>query len=281
MQMPRSKRTLSEEDRWEQEVEDAVEGVKSRKYSSVRQAARSTGLSRTTIGKRLNGRPTRRKAHETNQILGHSEEDELARAVRLATLAGKPLLPAILREMGGGIMKRRLKGVNEDGLVLVNYELPGKRWPEQFMKRQKLQTERAEKIELVRNEVSVKDLEEFYVELERVIQEYEILPENIYNMDETGFNIGDYEARHVVVDTSIQSRYQAQPGRQEWVIAVECICADGSLVPPLIIFAGETFIAQWVPTTFDPVWKFSNTTKGWTSNEHRLKWLKACFEPTI
>jgi helix-turn-helix, Psq domain len=115
--MPR-KRTLSDEELWEQEVEDVVEGIKNGKYSSIRQAARLTGLSRTTITERLHGRPTRRKAHEGNQKLAHSEEDEIARAIRLATMAGKPLLPATLREMGNGIMKRRVNGVNEDGIVL-------------------------------------------------------------------------------------------------------------------------------------------------------------------
>ncbi len=52
------KRTLSEEDAWEREVEAAVEGYKSGKYSSLREAARETGLVRKTIMKRLNGQPT-------------------------------------------------------------------------------------------------------------------------------------------------------------------------------------------------------------------------------
>ena len=46
--MPR-KRTLSEEELWEQEVDNAVKGVKSGKYSGFREAARLTGLSKTTI----------------------------------------------------------------------------------------------------------------------------------------------------------------------------------------------------------------------------------------
>ena len=131
------------------------------------------------------------------------------------------------------------------------------------MKRQKnLRTEKAEKIEAVRNEVRAEDLEKWFMKLERVVQKFDILPENIYNMDETGFNIGDFEARHVVVDTSVQTRYQAQPAQQEWVTAIECICADGSSIPPLMIFTGETFVWQWVPIDFDSAWKFSNNTKG-------------------
>src|SRR5579859_253113 len=126
------------------------------------------------------------------------------------------------------------------------------------MKHQKnLTTEKAVKIEPVRTEVMTERLQEWFEDLKEFVQKYDILPENIHNMDETGFNIGDSEARHVVVDTNIQSWYQAQPGHQEWVMAIECTCADGSApVTPLIIFTGETFVWQWIPTDFDSTWKF-------------------------
>ena len=61
----------------------------------------------------------------------------------------------------------------------------------------------------------MKDLEKWFVELVRVVWEFDILSENVYNMDETGFNIGDFEAQHVIVDTSVQTRYQVQPEWQE------------------------------------------------------------------
>src|SRR5579859_1671253 len=97
------------------------------------------------------------------------------------------------------------------------------------MKGQKnLTTEKAVKIEVVRTEVTTEHLQEWFEDLKEVVQKYDILPENIYNMDEMGFNIGDSEAQHVIVDTNIQSRYQAQLGRQEWVTAIECICTDRS-----------------------------------------------------
>ena len=99
--------------------------------------------------------------------------------------------------------------------------------------------------------MTVEELDKWFKELEKVVNEFEILPENIYNMDETGFNIGDFEARNVIVDSNIQSRYQVQPDRQEWVSAIECICVDGTAIPPLLIFCGESFINQWLPFNFD------------------------------
>jgi DDE superfamily endonuclease len=277
--MPR-KRTLTEDEEWEQDVDDAVEEYKRGKYSSLREAARETGFSRTTLTARLNGRPTRRKAQEKNQNLSHTEEDEVVRAIRIATLRGKPLQPHLVRAMVEAIRKRRVKGVNENGIIVVDYEALGKKWLRRFKRRQRnLRTERVEKIEAVRNEVTAADLEKWFAELERVVRDFNILPRNIYNMDETGFNIGDFQARHVVLDTSVNSRYQAQPGRQEWLTSIECICADGSSISPLLIFTGETFVRQWVPPNFDSTWKFSNTAKGWTSNELAVMWLKQCFEP--
>ena len=41
-------------------------------------------------------------------------------------------------------------------------------------------------------------------------------------MDESGFAIGDVEASERIINVNIRQRFQAKPGRQEWVTAVEC-----------------------------------------------------------
>ena len=60
---------------------------------------------------------------------------------------------------------------------------------------------------------------------------------------------------------------------------MECICVDGSFVPPLIIFKGEKLSRQWIPASIHNNWRFDCNTKGWTSNEHGIQWLRSCFEP--
>jgi hypothetical protein len=205
--MPR-KRTLTKSEEWEQDVEGVVEDYKSGKFGSLREAARVTDIDRRTITTRLKGRPTRRKAQEANQNLSHSEEEEVVRAIQIATLRGKPLQPQLVRAMAEAIRKRRVKGVNEDRVVYVNYEALGKQWLKRFKRRQKnLSIKRVEKIETVRNEVTMEELEKWFAELNGVVQDFDILSENTYNMDETGFNIGDFEARHVIINTSMNSRY--------------------------------------------------------------------------
>jgi hypothetical protein len=112
------------------------------------------------------------------------------------------------------------------------------------------------------------------------IEFYDIEPHNIYNMDESGFSIGQVEVSHVIINKTIRRQYQASPGRQEWVTAIEAICVDGTAIPPLIIFKGESVAQQWIDSNDIPDdWRFDANTKGWTSNVHGLQWLRRCFEP--
>ena len=62
-----------------------------------------------------------------------------------------------------------------------------------------------------------------------------------------GFSIGTGQSAYIVVDSRLRKKYQAEPGRQEWVTAVECVSADGQVIPPFIIFKGDNFMMSWVP----------------------------------
>jgi len=80
-----------------------------------------------------------------------------------------------------------------------------------------------------------------------VIKEYKIIPENMYNMDESGFSIGEIQPGKCIIKAQIREQFQAKPGCQEWVTSVECICADRTALPPLIIFKVENLSRQCIP----------------------------------
>jgi hypothetical protein len=113
-----------------------------------------------------------------------------------------------------------------------------------------------------------------------MIKEYDVDPKNIYNMDESGFAIGSTQGACVIIDSRIRSQFQVRPGRQEWVTVVECICGDGKVINPLVIFRGGNLHTEWlVPPELTKGWRFSVSNKGWTSDVHGLEWLTRCFEP--
>jgi DDE superfamily endonuclease len=146
-----------------------------------------------------------------------------------------------------------------------------------------LETALTRSIEIARiTEASLEIIESWYDVLFQTIDELGILWRNTYNCDESGFGIGKRKALRVVVDKEALQNYQAEPGRQEWVTVMECICADGDSIPPLIIFKGENVSKSWIPKKeLLQGWHVSCNTKGWTSNEHGVEWLKKCFEPAI
>ena len=62
-----------------------------------------------------------------------------------------------------------------------------------------------------------------------IIEEYGIVKEDIYNMDETGFQMGVTSTAKVVCGFKIKSRHSKalQPGNREWVIPIVAINALG------------------------------------------------------
>ena len=183
--------------------------------------------------------------------------------------------------MAEEIRKRRVKNINEDGLELVQYDDIGKEWVPRFLHRHpELASVRPRSIDAVRiQDTSPKRLRHWFDDLKKVIAEYKIKSKNMYNMDESGFAIGEKEAGRCIINAQVRQKFQAKPGRQEWVSVVECVCADGSVVPPLVIFRAENLSRQWIPASIHGNWRFGCNSKGWTSNIHGIQWLRQCFEP--
>ena len=62
-----------------------------------------------------------------------------------------------------------------------------------------------------------------------------------------GFGIRESQSSYVVVDSTLCQKYQAEPGKQEWITVIECISVDGSSIPPIVIFKGENLMTSWMP----------------------------------
>jgi len=58
----------------EERYRKALKGLQDGTFKSLQQAATSYGLSKSSLGRRRNGRQSRQKAHETDQLLGPSSE---------------------------------------------------------------------------------------------------------------------------------------------------------------------------------------------------------------
>ena len=259
-------------------IQQALDGLKNGIYQSERHAARELKIPASTLNHRINGRSSHSKIHEDTQALTPPEEAELVRWITQLTITGYSPTHALLRSMAETIRKGRVLQSNDS-----DYKDPlGTDWVRRFLLRHpQLKSVVGHRIDTVWiKDASKEVLERWFNAFEQTVKQYQIIKENIYNFDESGFSIGQIQATRVIINSRIRQKYQVNPGRQEWVSAIECICADGSSISPLIIFKGENLSKQWIPADIHSDWKFACNTKGWTSNQHGLEWLRRCFEPS-
>ncbi|KAI1507231.1 Tc5 transposase DNA-binding domain containing protein [Pyrenophora tritici-repentis] len=123
--------------------------------------------------------------------------------------------------------------------------------------------------------------------LHKKIGEYKIRPGDIYNMDEKGFLIGVTGRSKRVFGRRMWEKKEVttgvQDGSREWISILACICADGSVLPPGIIYQGGSggLQSDWVDDVAQsahPVF-LSSSKSGSSNNKIGLAWLKEVFEP--
>jgi len=63
------------------------------------------------------------------------------------------------------------------------------------------------------------------------------------------------------------------------VTVIECIAADGRVIPPMYIYKGGKHLLGWHAGVQDKEQAtFAWSTKGWTDNELGLEWVEQNFE---
>ena len=112
------------------------------------------------------------------------------------------------------------------------------------------------------------------------IEKYGILEQDIYNMDETGFQMGMTSTAKIICgsETQASNSKAIQPENHEWVTSIIAINATGWVLPSQIILAADNHQSQWyhaVPSDYT----ISISKNGWTNDGLGLEWLQNVFEP--
>ena len=106
-------------------------------------------------------------------------------------------------------------------------------------------------------------------------------PHNIYNMDEKGLQMGKSARVKVICVRGRRSPPLMTDGDRELVTAIETVAADGTVLPPMLIYKGQGQYAQWHKylNEEDADTVFCYSPKGWTSQILGLDYLKLLFDP--
>jgi hypothetical protein len=198
---------------------------------SIRKAAETFRVPRSTLTNRFNGVRTRKEAHAHQQNLAPAQEEVLVEWIKVMGRRGVPFTQRALQDFAEDICRRPI----------------GDSWPKRFLARHpELKVKWTTSLESCRAQaLNPTVVGEYFSLLRETMEEYQIKPENIYNMDEKGVQLSIGSRVAALVDRDQKSAYQLEDGNRELITIIETICADGTALQPSVIFQGAQRNLEW------------------------------------
>jgi DDE superfamily endonuclease len=157
---------------------------------------------------------------------------------------------------------------------------PGKNWPQAFHKRHpELRLKKVKAIDWDHHHRNIYDkITHWFEAIGKELQDPVIMPENVYNMDETGGMLSMPSSIKVLVGKDDPRDYRGAGVKREMVTAIECVSADGRSLLPMIVWPAATHRSNW--TTYStPEWHYTCSQSGCIDSKISLEWIKHCFDP--
>ncbi|EED13281.1 conserved hypothetical protein [Talaromyces stipitatus ATCC 10500] len=118
------------------------------------------------------------------------------------------------------------------------------------------------------------EIERWFIDLKIAIQELKIVPQNLWNFDETGFIVGKGKDEAVVTAYPKDSKGVSSLSSRESITVVEAINAEGKIIPPLLIPKGENHMEEWYRHIQDDEWLIAPAKNGFITDEIAFEWLQ-------
>jgi hypothetical protein len=255
-------------------LESAIQAYNQGHFSSYSAAAKAYDITRSTLQRRLIGTQARFGSIARNRLLTLTEEEILVRWILSMDKRGMPLRVAAVRDMANLLIAQHREK--------ADIQLVGQNWVRNLINRHDtLKSKYNRKYDYQRAKCEDPELiQGWFRRVRATIIEYGILEDDIYNFDETGFQMGVIATAKVVTNTDRAGRPRTtQPGNREWVTVIESICVRGFAIPPLVIFDAKVHQSTWYENGLLPYdWSIAVSENGWTNNEIGLIWLKDVFD---
>lgn len=251
----------------EAKIQEALQYIKEFPSAKVAAVARDFGVPRGRLRYRLEGRTTLSDRPPTHAKLTGPEEKALCCYIDRLDRINLSVRTEFVTDAANTILKER-SGSGESLTV-------GRKWTARFLKRHKYGKRLQKKMHLDRQaSEDIERVNTYFQRLSTIMTDEGIPPEDIWNMDETGFRIGIGKDQFIVTRRK-RAHYFGIPENRESATAIECISAGGRVIPAFLILSGQMHMAQWygVPG-LDENTAIRPTPTGYSNDEISLEWLE-------
>lgn len=200
------------------------------------QTKRSIHLNHTTIIRHADGGKPLREFNAEKRWLSDEEEEMVLQFSEETAARGFPLSHRRLREHVNQILRARL-GRSFDGV--------GEAWTNRFITRHlnRIQTIWSSSLEGARARSANPTNNKEWFELLEILKDVD--EDCIWAADETGIQTAAAVKERVIGSRGKTTQHQRREGTRENITVIVTICADGTSIPPAVIFKGQAFLARW------------------------------------
>ena len=209
------------------------------KRHSLRDIAHQFNVKKSTLNRRYHGHISMSAFNALKQKVPPTDEDILVEYVLGCSDHGLPLTHPQLASHANSLLEARFGS---------KYQPVGKNWSDRFVKRHynQLQMHWSKPLDSKQARAMNPHIVKHWFKLiKEFIHDKNILPHNIYGMDESGFPPSVAGWQRVVGRRGNRIQHKQGGADRENVTAIVTICADGTALEPTIIFKDINFMKKW------------------------------------
>jgi hypothetical protein len=258
-------------------IDKALAAIESRELGegvSHNEYAAKYGVSPSTLSRRVRGITSSKKdGMGKQQALHPTQELELCRYISELTVKGLPPTREMLKNFASAAAGRPLHNS----------------WVQRFLHRNQdhLISRWSTGLDCQRFQADTPDrYKEYFDILHKKMRKHRIQQRFTYNMNEKGFMLGveGKTKRWFSKEEWVKGGKRAaiQDGSRQWVTVLASICADGTTLPPGIIYDGKNGNIRdtWVDEISEEKHQVfvASLDSGWTNDDLGLAWLRDVFD---
>jgi hypothetical protein len=257
----------------EEAVQNAVKYFHDHKGTTASKAAEIYDAPYRRVLNRLNGVPSKNELSNHTKLTQTEEQlisNQLHHLDELGFRATRP----ILTDMANNVLSLR----NDSEDPSPSQQRVGVKWASRYQKRHQDEFiwKKQKPLSADRNRITPEVIRDHINKLLDIEQKYGIAASDKWNFDETGFRIG--VGGTVDVITSIANRrkrlYMSDPENRTHLTAIECCNATGTVLPPLLIYKGETILQADIQPTMPGDWAHTCSPSGYANEVIMMAWLE-------